>query len=390
MEELKPVYDIFGKPENLELVEDDHGHGYTQKNRQAMYAFFQKHLNLPGSSDEEAVEYLTEQELQKTTSGQLATSLEGETVFSLNRRESEKFIEELENSRKDLKKHLTEVPISAKRLSGYREPSSTDKPVFTGRIQKKGHVIEKYFINGEGNYVIPYLLFLPEKPNSKAIIYIHPGGKAGIMEEEDKLDQLLSQGFTVLAPDLIGTGELGNGILKGDAFINNISYNVWFSAMLVGRSILGVQASDLVKLSHLLKQKEGINHVYGIARQEMSPVLLHAAAFDPVISRVALIEPYSSYRSFAMNPYYNTDFVYSLVPGALTSYDLPDLAASMAPTKLLITRMTDANARKPEMEEFTKDTEVIKKAYQSINSEGNLKFIPQDLLELTDILEWAE
>src|SRR5690606_744155 len=36
MEELKPVYDIFGKPDNLEFVEDDHGHGYTQKTREAM------------------------------------------------------------------------------------------------------------------------------------------------------------------------------------------------------------------------------------------------------------------------------------------------------------------------------------------------------------------
>src|SRR5690606_289867 len=152
MEELKPVYDIFGKPENLQLVEDDHGHGYTQKSREALYAFFQKHLNLPGSSDEESVDYLTEQEFQKTATGQLATSLEGETVFSLNRKESEKFIVDLENARKDLKNHLKQVPISAKRLSGYREPSKTDEPVFTGRVQKEGYVIEKYYIKGEGDY----------------------------------------------------------------------------------------------------------------------------------------------------------------------------------------------------------------------------------------------
>src|SRR5690606_11161377 len=146
MEELKPVYEIFDKPGNLELVEDDHGHGYTKKSRQAMYSFFQKHLNLPGSSNEEAVEFLTEEEFQKTPSGQLATSLGGETVFSLNRKESEKHIRELENSRKDLKSHLNQVKVSAKRLSGYREPSETDEPVFTGRVQKNGYVIEKYYI----------------------------------------------------------------------------------------------------------------------------------------------------------------------------------------------------------------------------------------------------
>src|SRR5690606_31399616 len=190
-------------------------------------------------------------------------------------------------------------------------------------------------------------------------------GKAGIMKDEARLNQVLARGFTVLVPDLIGTGELGNGTLKGDAFINNISYNVWFSAMLVGRSIVGIQASDLLKLSHLLKQDRGMDEIYGVAQQAMSPVLLHAAAFDPVISRVALISPYSSYRSFVMNQYYNSDFVYSLVPGALTAYDLPALAASLAPSKVLITGMTDANAEKLEEEEFSKDTEIIKNAYKS-------------------------
>src|SRR5690554_3596861 len=34
--ELKNVYSIFAKEENIEIVEDDYGHGYTQKNRKAM------------------------------------------------------------------------------------------------------------------------------------------------------------------------------------------------------------------------------------------------------------------------------------------------------------------------------------------------------------------
>ncbi len=51
--ELKHAYTIFGKPDNVEITEDENGHGYTKKNREAMYAFFQKHLQLPGSPVEE-------------------------------------------------------------------------------------------------------------------------------------------------------------------------------------------------------------------------------------------------------------------------------------------------------------------------------------------------
>lgn len=378
--ELKRVYTIFGDTGNIEIVEDDYGHGYTRKNREALYAFFQKHLMLTGSAEEQEVEYLTGQELQKTSTGQLSTSLGGETIFTLNRREAEKSVSLLQKSRENLLKHVREVPEAAKKISGYKEPSFTDDPVFTGRIQKEGHVIEKYFVKGEGDYVLPYLLIVPEKENNKAVIYLHPEGKESITKKENEMNWLVENGFTVLAPDLLGTGELGNGALKGDAYIDNISYNIWYTSMLIGRSIVGIQAADVVKLSHLLKKKNDMKEVYGVAREEMSAVLLHAAAFDPGISRVALIKPYSSYRSFIINRFYKSRFVYSLVPGALKAYDLPDLASSLAPAKLLIAGMTDANGQ-PDNEETGKDLEVIKNAYIRNNAENRLEIKKTELIE---------
>lgn len=171
--EVKRVYEIFEKPDHIELAEDDFTHGYTKKNREAMYAFFQKHLKLPGSCTEENVDYLTEAELQSTSTGHLLTSLGGESVFSLNRMEAEELENKLLASRVNLSKHIPRIIDSAKMLSGYMAPSSTDEPVFTGRIQKDGFVIEKYFIKGEGNYVIPYLLSIPAK--ARAILVFMTG-----------------------------------------------------------------------------------------------------------------------------------------------------------------------------------------------------------------------
>src|SRR5690606_2363672 len=182
----------------------------------------------------------------------------GETIYTLNCREAEKSITRLQKSRENLVTHLREVPAAAKKLSGYKEPSFSDNPVFTGRILKEGYVIEKYFIKGEGDYVLPYLLIIPEKANNMAAIYLHPKGKEGLTEEKNEMQWLVENGFTVLAPDLLGTGELGNGAVKGDAYIDNISYNIWYTSMLIGRSILGVQTADVVKLSHLLKKKNDI------------------------------------------------------------------------------------------------------------------------------------
>jgi hypothetical protein len=390
--EVKRIYELFGKPDNIEITEDDFGHGYTKKNREAMYAFFQKHLQLPGSSAEEEVEFPTAQELQKTSTGQLSTSLGGETVFSLNRKETEKLIAELQVSRGDLTRHLSSVVISAKKLSGYQEPVEINEPVFTGRIQREGYVIEKYFLKGEGDYIIPYLLMIPVKPKNKALIYLHPSGKSAEVSVGGEMEWFVRNGFTVLAPDMIGVGEMGPGIFPGDVNIDSISYNLWYTTTLIGRSIVGIRTGDIVRLTRLLKKNNEISEVYGVARKEMAPVLLHAAAFDPDITRIALIEPYSSYQSIVMNQFYNPKFVHSIVPGALKAYDLPDLAASLAPRKLLMAGVTDGNSKSTDVESINKDLDIIKTAYSFRNAEGQLNIIslkPNEKLN-EFFLEWLK
>ncbi|MSU65789.1 MAG: xylan esterase [Opitutus sp.] len=370
--EAKRIYALTGHPENLAITEDDFGHGYTRKNREAMYAFFQKHLQLPGSPAEEEVDFPTAGELQKTSTGQLATSLGGETVFSLNRKDAEKVVGRLQTSRTDLAGHLPAVLSSAKRLAGYREPGAGNEPIFTGRIQREGYVIEKYFVKGEGDYVIPYLLFIPEGPSRKSLIYLHPAGKAAESAAGGELEWLVRNGFTVLAPDLLGTGEMGPGSFRGDAEIEGISYNMVYTATLIGRSIVGIRAGDVVRLTRLLRQRGGSGEVYGVARREMTPVLLHAAAFDPGLTRLALLEPLSSYQSMVTNRFYNTAFVYSIVPGALGAYDLPDLAASLAPRKLTIAGMTDAAGNSADGR-INDEIAIVRAAYRSQRAEGQLK-----------------
>ncbi|MEO5997479.1 MAG: alpha/beta hydrolase family protein [Chitinophagaceae bacterium] len=370
--EAKKVYEIFGKPLNLQKVEDDYGHQYTQKNDEAMYAFFQKSLQLPGSSTDDKVQFVPASELQKTTTGQLASSLGGETVFSLNSKEAEKLVDRLEESRKDILKHIPRVLKSARTLSGYHDPTVFHDPVFTGRFQKEGYVIEKYFIKGEGDYVIPYLLMIPEKPNNKALLYLHPSGKLKEAGPGGEIEWFVKKGFTVLAPDLIGVGEVGPPDTKSYSSGSGMPYSMLFAAMLIGRSIVGIRAGDVVRLTGLLKKNALVKEVYALARKDMAPVLLHAAAFDATISRIALIEPYSSYRTIVMNRFYNPDYIYSMVPGALAAYDLPDLAVSLSPRKLMIINITDGSGKMMEGDSIKQDIDFIKAGYHSRKADEQL------------------
>ncbi len=383
--EVKRLYELSGKPGNIAITEDDFEHGYTKKNREAMYAFFQKYLQNPGSSSEDTLDFIPAKELQKASTGQVSNSLGGETVFSLNLKEAEKLIAHLDSVRKDTYNHLLEAVKSAKILSGYHDPSMVNDPVFTGRIQREGYSIEKYFVKGEGDYVIPYLLLIPSKPGNKALIYLHPQGKSTEAKPGGEMEWFVKNGFTVLAPDLIGIGETGPGISTAATDPDNVSYTLWYTSILINRSIVGIRAGDVVRLCSLLKNNHAAKEVYAVARKEMTQVLLHAAAFDKEITRVALIDSYSSYKSILRNRFYDAKLVQSMVAGALQSYDLPDLAASLAPGNLFMIGIGNGNQNSPGIDKIESEQIIIKDTYRSLNSENKLNIVSfksnEDLLE---------
>jgi hypothetical protein len=188
------------------------------------------------------------------------------------------------------------------------------------------------------------------------------------------MEGLVKKGFIVLAPDMVGIGETGPGTFKGDAYIDSVSYNVWFASILIGRSIVGVRAGDIVRLVRYLESREDVDYrdISIIAYREMCPVALHAAAFEDGITRVALIEPLISYRSIVMNCYYDPALIHATVAGALTAYDLPDLAACVAPRKLLIVDVTDQSRNKAEADLIEKELAITRSAYSAAGAEEKL------------------
>ncbi len=388
-EEINHVYEAYGKRENFGRAEDDTGHASTMKNREAMYAFFQKHLKNPGDSKDMAVSLLTKEELKVTSSGQISTSIKGETVFTLNMKELGKVIskrDSLLNSYDDKAGHILNA---ARRLSGYIDPVTTDKAVFSGRFRKEGYSLEKYFIKGEGNYVVPYLLLVPDNFNGKAVIYLNPRGKSA--EAGGEMEILVKAGYIVLAPDLIGIGETGPGIFRGDAYIEGESHNLWYASIVIGRSIVAIRAADVNKLVNQLKQVNPELIITGIARSDLAPVLLHAAGFNKDISGIVLLEPYSSYSSLIMNRYYKSSFIAGVVPGAIEEYDLPHLAGSLAPRKLMVARPTDGNGGYEKGDIINDDLNTIKKYYKENNAEGSLLVLTSDkVFQFEKILSWIK
>lgn len=387
--EARRIYAAYGKDDHFAMVEDDAPHASTKKNREAMYAFFQKHLNNPGNPVDEDVAVPTEAELLVTTSGQVLTSVGGETLHTLNLKYLQQKADALRAARSE-KSHLKNVVEKARTLSGYREPSDSSAPVFAGRLQFNGYSIEKYFIKGEGNYIIPYLLMRPAQGNGQTIVYLHPQGKNTEAAAGGELEGLVKKGFTVVAPDLIGAGEMGAGDFTGDAYIGGVSHNIWYNGILIGRSITGLRAGDVARLVSLIKERSPRDEIYAIARGEMTPVLLHAAAFIPDIKKVALLNPLVSYTSLVQPRFYHSQFIPVAVAGSLAAYDLPDLAANLAPRQLLIANPVNGN-NEPIAQEHAADLDFIRKTFSTTGNEDALTIILKGDLNVATLLEsWLE
>lgn len=344
-EEALPAFRALGNPNALIMVEDDAGHASRRKNREAIYAFFRQALNLPGPVGDEEVAIMPKEELNVTPTGQLATSFKGETLFSLNAVEARRRLAAMAKSSPESRRK--EILESARTLSGYRAPGESAEVVFNGRWQRDGYSVEMFFTQGEGDYPVPFLVFVPERAGKhSAIIYLHPEGKAADSAPGGVIEQLIKQGYVVAAPDLVGIGEMGPGRFRGDSYnfkVGKAPYNLWFAAIQIGRSLTGIRAADVTRVIRALKRRKDVDtsELAVVSVGELSPVLLHAAVFDPCIKRVAMFDSLVSWTSIVLNRDYAPRFIPHAVPGSLGHYDLPDLAALLAPRKLLMAGIVD-------------------------------------------------
>ncbi len=392
--EAGKAFAALGAAGNLQMTEDDFGHGFTRKNREAMYAFFQKHLNNSGDPSDHEVEVIPAEELWVTETGQLATSLQGETMYSLNRKIVEKQASVLESKRSSMNEHLSRVPEVAAGISGFSFPVQNNYNIFSGRYVNANYRLEKYLIPGSGDYMIPLALFIPNNNSKKEVILIlDEKGKDYAVNGDSLAKQLLANGYTILLGDLPDIGEMGPGYMRGDTYISNVSYNKWFAGILTGRSIVGLRAEDIIRMIHFIKTNlADYGSISAISTGVLGSELLHAAVFEPDIQKVCLIRPFLSFSEIALSAEYKPYFIHSTVAGGIEAYDLPDLMASLCPRKALIINPLSANGGKADESRSRENLLFPLKVYSEKNAINNfgLKSNIDDHLIMEHVLSWLK
>jgi cephalosporin-C deacetylase-like acetyl esterase len=331
------VYSAIGAKEKLGMFEADDGHGYSKPRRLAAYQWFGRWLKgIDDKDPEPQIEKATPEELRCTPTGQVSTSLGGETVFTLN----QKRLERLANRRTQ----PGELPRKVQELIHYTPPSTSLQVKSYGTISRSGYHIEKLTYESESGIVIPSLLFVPDGGNEKkaAVLMVSGDGKKASAPDAE---QLVTSGMVVLSIDARGFGETQvNTDVDRREFDNYFGdFKDAMTALLVGKTMAGMRALDITRGIDLLSARQNIDRdkIYVYGKKGGSIPALYAAVLDRRIRKVVLEGMLSSYNSVVKNKIHRQVFE-SVVPGALKFYDLPDLVASLAPRKVLIVSGTNS------------------------------------------------
>jgi dienelactone hydrolase len=385
-QEVRKAFKALGSPKNYARVEDDFEHGFTTMNNEATFAFFQRALNLPGDPSEHNYPYLTKEELTVTETGQVSTSFEVETVFSINRRETLPLLKQIGDSRKKMADHIPRVIQEAKHLSGFQPPSDNSfTKVYRGRYQRSGYTVEKWGLGGEGDYIIPLLVFVPDgEGRFPSLIYSHPESKSADGLLGGKIEDLVKRGYLVASVDLLGFGETEFYRNRGHGPVQP-----FYNAQLAGRSVVGINAGDALRVLNFLKQRRDVrqNSIGAVGVGATGPAILHAAAFEEELSWLVLVETQTSYQSLVLNKFYKV-IANSLVAGALTAYDLPDLIGSLAPRKCVVLRPRDHLNEPADPADVESITKFAFDAYAARGHEDSIRLASSGEL-LVDAVSWC-
>lgn len=253
--------------------------------------------------------------------------------------------------------------------------------------------VERLGLEVEPGIFVPLVLLSPAKATPgklPVVVGVAQHGKQAFLDQRaEAIAELLSAGVAVCLPDLRGTGETK----PGDGRSRNSSATDLSSAdLMLGQTTLGSRVRDLRSVLRYLRSRPELDArrgaLWGDSFAAANPgdknlavpldaaemplaseplgglAVLLTALFEDDVKAVWARGSLVGFQSLLESP-----FVYVphdiVVPGALTAGDLCDVAAALAPRRLLLTDLVDGQNRLVANAGAAKALSPVRQAYES-------------------------
>ncbi len=334
--EAKRFYSVFGAGDRVAWFVGPGGHGVPPVSREALFAWFIRFLKNGDGDPKDMPEKLDPpDQLLCTPTGQVADSLGGETVFTLNKARAAEILPPHGPVTTSDIRALTAIAInpggSARSLTVHRSYS------------RAGYKLETVSYQSEPGIQIAGLLLTPDRAGRHpAALVVDSRPKEILARAGGDLEDLVQSGYLVLAIQPRGVPEAGpsqRGNILGD-------YRDAARAYVVGKTLIGMRAEDVIRAVDCLAARPDVDPaaITAIGQGPMGVSVLHAAVLDTRIGRVVLQQALLSYR-LALDHPINRELYDVLVPGVLKKYDLPELVAAIKPRTVVLLNPIDQLGR---------------------------------------------
>jgi cephalosporin-C deacetylase-like acetyl esterase len=394
--QLASLYEAVGARSAIDFVVAESRHGYTAPMYPTVYRWLAKWFGLPEPAPERLVEapiaLESETTLACTLSGQAKTALGGETVVSLSRADAD--------ARRSRRPAGTPADMDPESWRTWQRPmrecvrtklgvavaSETTplEPRTLRRSEQENFVDERVVFFSDPGVPVPAVLLLPAAKQGvpvPAIIFVNSEAKSADAAPERYWLPLVRAGYAVLAIDPRGTGETSEGPVPREyrGFLSGPDASLFYGAIRAGTSVPGMHVRDVLAARALLESRAEIDPkrlgILGIGSG--GTLAAFAASLDPRIKVAVSSGGLLSFEAIAASGT-STHRLTELVPGALESFDLPDVATLVAPRPLVLANLVDATHRRVDLELARSTYARAKHAYQALSAQENLRIVDAD------------
>jgi dienelactone hydrolase len=346
--EVKLIYGRLGFGERVDLFESDEPHGFTRPRRIATARWMSRWLLKQDEPiDEPDVAMASDADLQCTRSGQVLRDFKDRSVFDLNAER----VRELRAAREapGSKRSDAEFRAEVRRLIGLGGMQIVaKKPRVVGTLTTRFRTIRKLIFDVEPGIVVPALDFMLRVVDSPDGIVV----KAGVdwtrdFAEPGKMDELLNTVGHLVLIGPRGMGETDPGAESRRDWPFGSDWKEACMGIHLARPLLGQRVVDVLSVLEGLKTEYGgVARFYLVGVGAAGPVILHAALLDEEgsVAGVTLERSLTSWEDLVKQGL-SRDQLGNVVPGALRVYDLPELAARLAPRRVHVWEPVDASGR---------------------------------------------